>query len=88
MLYPYTRSEGWLPSSERGVETPLQGRRSSGYAYTLVERCAPLCVDVRSLWVDVRDTFPGVEELVLIDRFLDTVATRMKHAERMAEIAA
>jgi len=53
-----------------------------------VERCAPLCVDVRSLWVDVRDTFPGVEELVLIDRFLDTVATRMKHAERMAEIAA
>ena len=51
----------------------------------LVQRCVPVSVDVRSLWVDVRETFTGVEESVLIDRLLDTVATRMKHAERMTE---
>jgi len=52
---------------------------------SLVQRCVPLCVDVGGLWVDIRKTFPGVEESTLIDRLLDTVATRMKHAERMAE---
>ena len=40
---------------------------------------------VSSLWVDVRETFPGVEESILIDRFLGTVLTRVKYAERMAE---
>ena len=49
--------------------------------------CAPH-VDVRRLWVDVRETFSGVEESILIDRLLDTVATRVRHAERMAEAAA
>jgi hypothetical protein len=48
----------------------------------------PPCVDVRSLWVDVRETFPGVEESILIDRLLDSVVTRMKHAESMAEARA
>jgi len=47
-----------------------------------------LSVDVRGLWIDVRKTFPGLEESILIDRFLDTVVTRIKHAERMAEVAA
>jgi len=45
------------------------------------------CNDTR-LWVDVRDAFPGIEGSILIDRLLDTVVSRMKHAERTAEIAA
>ena len=35
--------------------------------------------------MDVRETFPGMEESILIDRLLDTVVTRTRHAERMAE---
>jgi hypothetical protein len=50
---------------------------------SLVQRCIPLCVDVARLWVDVRETFPGMEESLLINRFLDTVVTRAKHADRM-----
>ncbi len=53
---------------------------------SLVQRCVPPCVDVRSLWVDVRETFPGMEEIILINRLLDTVVTRMKHAEKTAEV--
>jgi len=52
---------------------------------SLVQRCVPPCVDAGSLWADVRATLPGMEESFVIDRFLDTVVTRMKHAERMAE---
>jgi len=37
--------------------------------------------------VDVRETFTGVDESVLIDRLLDTVVSRMKHAERMTQEA-
>ena len=55
---------------------------------SLVQRCVPLCVEVRSLWVDVRETFSGVEEGILIDRLLDKVVTRARHAARMAEAAA
>lgn len=54
---------------------------------TLVQRCVPLSVDVGRLWDDVRNTFPGLEESVLIDRFLDTVVTRTRHADRIAETA-
>ena len=52
---------------------------------SLVQRCVPVSVDVRSLWGDVRAAFPGMEESVLIDRFLETVVTRIRHAERTAE---
>jgi len=51
---------------------------------TLVQRCVPLSVDVGRLWGDVRETFPGMEESILIDRLLDTVVTRARHAEKMA----
>ena len=51
--------------------------------FPLVQRCVPACVDVRRLWVDVRETFSGVEESILIDRLLDTVVTRARHAARM-----
>ena len=55
----------------------------------LVQRCVPASVDVRALWLDYRETLSGVEESILIDRFLiDTVVTRARHAERMAEAAA
>ena len=54
----------------------------------LVQKCVPVSVDVGRLWVDVRETFPGLEESILIDRFLDTVVTRTRHAERMAVEAA
>ncbi len=54
---------------------------------SLVQKCVPLSVDVTRLWVDVRETFPGMEEGILIDRFLDTVVTRARHAERMGETA-
>ena len=52
---------------------------------SLVQSCVPVCVDVTGLWVDVRETFAGMEEGILIDRLLDTVVTRMQHAERTAE---
>ena len=51
---------------------------------TLVQRCVPVSVDVGRLWVDVREAFPGLEESILIDRLLDTVVTRIRHAEKMA----
>jgi len=51
----------------------------------LVQRCVPVSVDVGRLWSDVRETFPGMEEGILIDRLLDTVVTRTRHAERMGE---
>ena len=51
---------------------------------SLVQRCVPLSVDVGRLLGDVRETFPGLEESVLIDRFLDTIVTRMKYTERTA----
>ena len=52
-------------------------------------RGVPFSVDVTRLWVDVRETFSGVEESILIDRFvIDAVATRARHAERMAEATA
>ena len=53
-----------------------------------VQRCMPASVDVRRRWVDVRDAFPGVEGSILIDRLLDTVVTRARHAARMAEAPA
>ena len=65
----------------RGFRTAAQEFR----VCFLVQRCVPVCVDVRSIWVDVLETFPGVEESDLIDRFLDTVVTRARHAERLAE---
>jgi hypothetical protein len=55
---------------------------------SLVQRCVPVSVDVGRLWGDVRAAFPGMEEGILVDRLLDTVVTRMRHAERMAVEAA
>jgi len=49
---------------------------------SLVQRCVPVSVDVGRLWVDVRETFTGLEEGILIDRFLDTVTIRAKYAMR------
>ena len=52
---------------------------------SLVQRCVPVSVDVGSLWVDVRATLPGMEESFAVERFLDTVVTRLRHAERLGE---
>jgi len=71
-------------SLKRGWRLHYRGAGIRGMI-TLVQRCVPLSVDVGRLWGDVRETFPGMEESILIDRLLDTVVTRMKHAERMAE---
>ena len=76
-LDPESLKKGWrLQHKAVGVQGML----------SLVQRCVPPCVDVRSLWVDVRETFPGMEEIILINRLLDTVVTRMKHAEKTAEV--
>jgi hypothetical protein len=76
---PESLKRGWrLRYRDAGVEGML----------SLVQRCVPLSVDVRGLWVDVRDAFSGVEESVLIDRLLNTVVTRIKHAQRMAQATA
>jgi len=74
-------------SLKRGWRLHYRGAGIRGMI-TLVQRCVPVSVDVGRLWGDARETFPGMEEGILIDRFLDTVVTRMKHAERMAEAAA
>ena len=36
--------------------------------------------------MDFPQTFPGMEDSILIDRLLDTVVSRIKHAERMTEV--
>ena len=73
---PKSLKRGWrLRYTDAGVEGML----------SLVQRCAPLSVDPRSLWVDVRETFCGMEEDILVDRFLDTVVIRMKHAEKFVQ---
>lgn len=69
---------------KRGWRLHYRGAGIGGML-SLVQRCVPLSVDVRSLWGDVRETFPGMEEAGLVDRFLDVVAMRMRHAEKMAE---
>jgi len=75
---PDTLKKGWrLHYRGAGVQGML----------SLVQRCVPVFVDVRSLWSDVRETFSGMDESILIDRFLDTVVTRMKRAERVGEAA-
>ncbi|MGO9121477.1 MAG: hypothetical protein ACLQPD_28195 [Desulfomonilaceae bacterium] len=71
---PDAMKKGWrLYYKGAGVQSML----------SLVQRCVPVSVDVERLWVGVRETFPGLEESVLIDRFLDTVVNRARHAERM-----
>jgi len=74
-------------SLKGGWKLQYRGVGVQGMGGPLVQRCVPVSVDVRRLWVDVRETFSGVEESVLIDRLLDTVVSRMKHAERMAEMS-
>jgi hypothetical protein len=75
-------------SLKRGWRLHYKGPGVEGVPLTLGQRCVPLCVDVRSLWVDVRETFPGMGGSILIDRLLDKVVTRARHAERMAESSA
>jgi len=70
-------------SLKRGWRLHYRGAGIRGMI-TLVQRCVPLSVDVGRLWGDVRETFPGMEESILIDRLLDTVVTRARHAEKMA----
>jgi hypothetical protein len=71
---PEALKKGWrLHYKAAGVQGML----------SLVQRCVPVSVDVTSLWMDVRETFPGMQESILIDRLLDTVVTRARHAERM-----
>jgi hypothetical protein len=74
-------------SLKRGWRLHYRGAGIRGMI-TLMQRCVPVSVDVGTLWVDVRETFPGMEESILIDRLLDTVVTRVRHAERRAEAAA
>ncbi len=73
-------------SLKRGLRLQYKASGVQGML-TLVQRCVPVSVDVGGLWSDVRETFSGVEEGILLDRFLDTVLTRAKHAERTAEMS-
>jgi hypothetical protein len=73
-------------SLKRGWRLQYKGAGVRGML-TLVQRCVPPCVDAGSLWADVRATLPGMEESFAVERFLDTVVTRMKHAERMEAAA-
>ena len=56
--------------------------------YTASKECVPLSVDFRVIWIHVRKTFPGMEDSIMIERLLDTLVTRMKLAERIAEAGA
>ncbi len=83
--YDEPEPEPFDPESlKRGWRLHYRGAGIAGML-SLVQRCVPLSVDVSSLWMDVRAALPGMEESFAVDRFLDTVVTRMKHAERMAE---
>ena len=83
-LIPFPQA---FKSESLDPETPLQRRRSLGDTFR-VERCVPVSVDVRGTWGDVRAALPGTKESFAVDRFLDTVVTRMKYTERRAEAAA
>ena len=48
----------------------------------------PASIDATQLWADVRETLPEMDEPLQVDRFLDTVVIRMRHADRMAELRA
>ena len=55
-----------------------------GYGFKKIlqlKPCPQVCaclLDVGRLWIDAQETFPGVANSVLIDRFLDTVMTSLK----------
>jgi len=54
----------------------------------LAQMCVPVSVDVKRLWADVRQTFPGVEGSILINRLRVAVVARARHADGMAEALA
>ena len=68
--------KGWMLSYKSGGVNSL---------LTWVDRCVPDTLDAKKLWADVRSALPEGDESFLVDRFLDTVATRMKHAESLSE---
>ena len=45
----------------------------------------PASISATKLWDDVREALPEMDEPLQVDRFLDTVVIRMRHADRMAE---
>ena len=50
-----------------------------------VGKCMPASIDATQLWADVREALPEMDEPLQVDRFLDTVVIRMRHADKMAE---
>jgi hypothetical protein len=54
----------------------------------LAQMRVPVSVDVKRLWADVRQTFPGVEGSNLINRLRGAVVARARHADGMAEALA
>lgn len=74
---PESLKKGWRVSYKSGGVTSL---------LTWIQRCVPSTLDVTTLWTDVRTALPEVEESFAMDRFLDTVVTRMKHAKKMMDV--
>ena len=56
--------------------------------FPLLHKSLPVSIHVRGLLKDVQQTLSGMEESILIDRLLDTVLTRAKHAQKAVESAA
>ena len=68
--------KGWRMSYKSGGLSSL---------LSWVGKCMPASIDATKLWADVRETLPEMDEPLQVDRFLDTVVIRMRHADRMAE---
>ena len=45
------------------------------------------CVEVRNLWVQVKEMLPGYKEPDLVDKFLDVIAVRMKYHQALGTTA-
>jgi hypothetical protein len=74
---PESLKKGWRISYKSGGISSM---------LSWIQRCVPASLDVTKLWTDIRSMLPETEESFAVDRFLDTVVTRMRHAERTAEV--
>ena len=75
-INPDSLKKGWRISYKSGGLSSL---------LSWVGKCMPASIDATKLWNDVREALPEMDEPLRVDRFLDTVVIRMRHAERMTE---
>ena len=74
---PQSMKKGWLLSYKSGGVISLLSWIERGVS----------CVDVRNLWVQVKEMLPGYKEPDLVDKFIDVIAVRMKYHQALGTTA-